>query len=141
MHWYLHRVEEGGDKDKENERSVIFLNLFFRITNWFIIASEPYPDCESKSRNTKLPKHRNVNSFEFNVTFLYPLKTYGFLTFSRGIEMWHWTKKWVKSAWKCDKVRPLLYLIEILPPCPLTDDPHGMVCLTVISTFCTEDCK
>ena len=27
-----------------------------------------------------------------NVTFLYPRKTSGLLTFSGGIEMWHWTK-------------------------------------------------
>ena len=49
--------------------------------------------------------------------------------------------KWVKSAWKYNKVCLLLHLIEIIPPCPLSDDPHGMVCLTVVSTFCTEDCK
>ena len=34
-----------------------------------------------------------------------------------------------------------LYLIEKLPPCPPPDDHHGMSCLIVISTFCTEDRK
>ena len=37
-----------------------------------------------------------LNLFQFNVTFLYPWKcqkAIGFLTFSAGIEMWHWKLK------------------------------------------------
>ena len=34
-----------------------------------------------------------VNPFHTNVPFLYPLKTFGFLTFSGGLEIGHWRKK------------------------------------------------
>ena len=34
-----------------------------------------------------------VNPFQTNVPFLYPLKTFGFLTFSGGLEIGHWREK------------------------------------------------
>ena len=42
--------------------------------------------CLEKSLKGLFPD-KIINPFYSNVTFLYPLKTYGFLTFSGGIEM------------------------------------------------------
>ena len=61
----------------------------------------PKHDLREKCLDSTFKVHKTsaLNPFWSSVTFLYPLKTsetFGFLTFSGGIEMWHWNKIWVK---------------------------------------------
>ena len=57
------------------------------ISKLFIYSLPKNPQDSIVSHNMILLK-----PFWSNVLFLYPLKTFGFLTFSEGIEMKHWAK-------------------------------------------------
>ena len=62
--------------------------------------------------------HFSLNRFSSSVTFLYPWKlqkTKVFLTFSGGIEMWHWTKIGQSAVLRVSKKKTQKCFLEELP--------------------------
>ena len=81
-------------------------HLAFILIAWIVskygVLSGPYLDT---SYTVTLTHFSPVSHFytprkrQKNFVFLYLLKTFGFLTFLGGIEMWHWTKMgWVNLS-------------------------------------------